>query len=91
MDNNLEEWMNIDVNISPDHLALYGASMVAKDSLLKIAAQNCFYEDKGAYTGEVSPKVLKECGCSYVMLGHPERITYGKENNVMINKRSRQF
>jgi triosephosphate isomerase len=55
--------------------------------LLKISAQNCFYEDKGAYTGEVSPQVLKESGCSYVLLGHPERITYGKEDKKMINKK----
>lgn len=87
VDNNLEEWMNIDVYIIPDYLAFYGVSMVVKDSLLKISAQNCFYEDKGAYTGEVSPKVLKEYGCSYVMLGHPERIIYGKEDNEMINKK----
>ena len=87
VNNNLEEWMNIDVYIIPDHLAFYGVSMVAKDSLLKISAQNCFYEDKGAYTGEVSPKVLKEYGCSYVLLGHPERITYGKEDKEMINKK----
>jgi len=87
VDTNLEEWMNIDVCIMPDYLAFHGVSMVVKDSLLKISAQNCFYEDKGAYTGEVSPKVLKENGCSYVMLGHPERIVYGKEDNEMINKK----
>lgn len=87
VDNNLEEWMNIDVYIIPDYLAFYSVSMVIKDSLLKLSAQNCFYEDKGAYTGEVSPKVLKENGCSYVMLGHPERIIYGKEDKEMLNKK----
>jgi len=87
VDNNIEEWMNIDVYVIPDYLAFYGVSKVTKDSLLKISAQNCFYEDKGAYTGEVSPKVLKENGCGYVMLGHPERISYGKEDKEMINKK----
>lgn len=87
VDNNLEERMNIDVYIIPDHLAFYSVSQVVKGSLLKLCAQNCFYEDKGAYTGEVSPQVLKESGCSYVLLGHPERITYGRENKEMINKK----
>jgi triosephosphate isomerase len=87
VDTNLEEWMNIDVYIIPDYLSFHGVSVVAKDSQLKISAQNCFYKDNGAFTGEVSPKVLKEYGCSYVMLGHPERIIYGKEDIEMINKK----
>lgn len=86
-DKNLEEWMNIDVCIMPDHLSLYSVSRAVKNSLIKICAQNCFYEDKGAYTGEVSPRVLKENGCGYVMLGHPERIIYGKEDRQMINRK----
>ena len=89
VDKNLEQWMNIDVYIIPDHLAFHGVSRTVENSMLKISAQNCFYEDRGAYTGEVSPKVLKEYGCSYVMLGHPERIIHGKEDRVMINRKVR--
>jgi triosephosphate isomerase len=87
VDSNLEDWMDIDIYVIPDHLALYSVSQIVKGSMLKLSAQNCFYEDKGAYTGEVSPRVLKELGCSYVLLGHPERITFGKEDTGMINKK----
>ena len=89
VDNNIEERMNIDVYMIPDHLAFHSVSTAVKGSSLKISAQNCFYEDKGAYTGEISPKVLKELGCSYVMLGHPERVVYGKEDKDVINRKVR--
>lgn len=87
INDNLEDWMNIDIYIIPDFLALYSVSRIVQGSRLELSAQNCFYEDKGAYTGEVSPQVLSELGCKYVMLGHPERITYGKEDTEMINKK----
>ncbi len=86
-DDNLEDWMNIDIYIIPDYLSLFSLSEIVKGSRLELSAQNCFYEDKGAYTGEVSPQVLSELGCMYVLLGHPERITFGKEDTVMINKK----
>jgi len=86
-DDNLEDWMNINIYIIPDYLSLYSVSGIVKGSRLELSAQNCFYEDKGAYTGEVSPKVLNELGCRYVLLGHPERITFGKEDTGMINKK----
>lgn len=53
----------------------------------KLGAQNCFYEDKGAYTGEVSASMLKGLGCEYVIIGHSERRQYFKEDNEMINKK----
>jgi len=87
IDDNLEDWMNIDIYIIPDHLALHSISKIIKGSRLELSAQNCFYEDKGAYTGEVSPLVLSELGCRYVLLGHPERLTFGKEDTEMINKK----
>ncbi|MCF6515701.1 triose-phosphate isomerase [Lactobacillus sp. S2-2] len=58
-----------------------------KDSQLKIIAENCFYKDDGAYTGEVSPKVLSEIGTDYVIIGHSERRKYFNETNDIINKK----
>ena len=87
VDANLDDSMKINVFIIPDFLALHGVSRIIKDSRLELSAQNCFYEDKGAYTGEVSPKALRDIGCKYVLLGHPERITYGREDSGMINKK----
>lgn len=53
----------------------------------RLGAQNCFYEQKGAYTGEVSPAMLKELGCDYVILGHSERKQYFGETDEIINKK----
>lgn len=50
-------------------------------------AQDCFWEEKGAYTGEISPKMLKDLGIKYVIVGHSERRKYQKETDEMINKK----
>ncbi|MDR2794548.1 MAG: triose-phosphate isomerase [Holosporaceae bacterium] len=52
-----------------------------------IGAQNCFYEESGAFTGESSPKLLKELGCDYVLLGHSERRALFHESDEMIYKK----
>ncbi len=50
-------------------------------------AQDCFWEEKGAYTGEVSPKMLKDLGCKYIIIGHSERRKYLNETDEMVNKK----
>lgn len=54
---------------------------------LKLGAQNCFWEKRGAFTGEVSPQMLKDLGCQYVILGHSERRRYFGETDEQINKK----
>lgn len=54
---------------------------------IKLGGQNCFWEEKGAYTGEVSPKMLKDLGCQYVILGHSERRKYFNETDEIINRK----
>lgn len=70
--------------------ALYLEKMAAdtKDSDLKIAAQNCYFEDEGAFTGEVSPKVLGEMELDYVIIGHSERREYFHETDEDVNKKA---
>jgi len=58
-----------------------------KSSFLNLGAQNCFYEEKGAFTGETSPLALKELGIQYVIIGHSERKMILNENIEMINKK----
>lgn len=60
-----------------------------KNSLLKIGAQNCFWEEKGAFTGEISPKALESLGVKYIILGHSERRRILGETDEMINKKLR--
>ena len=52
-----------------------------------LGAQNMFFETKGAFTGEISPVMLKSCGVSYVILGHSERRTIFNETDEIINKK----
>lgn len=54
---------------------------------IKFGAQNCFWEDKGAYTGETSPQMIKSIGCEYVIIGHSERRKiFNESNNDVKNK-----
>ena len=61
----------------------------AEGSELKVAAQNCYFEQEGAYTGETSPKVLSEMGVHYVVIGHSERREYFHETDADINKKAK--
>ena len=54
---------------------------------IKIGAQNCYFEKKGAWTGEISVEMLKEVGCSYIIVGHSERRAIFGETNELINKK----
>lgn len=61
--------------------------LLALKTKIKIGAQNCFYESKGAFTGEVSATMLKNMRCKYVILGHSERRKINQETNQQINKK----
>lgn len=52
-----------------------------------LGAQDCFWEQSGAYTGEISPAMLKDLGCQYVIVGHSERRKYFQETDEMINQK----
>ena len=85
---NVTEEYNIEISVMPDFLSLYSIlkEMEGKTKI-NFGAMDCFWEDQGAYTGEISPMFLKEIGCVYVMVGHPERIKYLKEDAEMINRK----
>jgi len=70
--------------------ALFLETLVSesKGTDLKVAAQNCYFEDAGAFTGETSPKVLAEMGVNYVVIGHSERRDYFHETDEDINKKA---
>lgn len=69
-------------------LLLNGVKHFSTGSELKVAAQNCYFEDEGAFTGENSPKTLSALGVEYVIIGHSERRDYFHETDEDINKKA---
>jgi len=66
---------------------LYILNLKSEILNLKLGSQDCFWEKEGAYTGEISPAMLKDAGCQYVIVGHSERRNYFAETDEMINKK----
>jgi triosephosphate isomerase len=79
----------VDIVIAPPFTALYTMANLLRITNIGLAAQDLFYEDKGAYTGEISPIMLTDIGCSYVIIGHSERRIYFGETNEIVNKKIR--
>ena len=77
----------VEMAIAPPYTALYAIQKEIKDSSIRLAAQNLFWEEKGAYTGEVSPPMLKELGCQYAILGHSERRQFFGETDETVNRK----
>ena len=73
------------VVIAPVYTALASVSEAVRGSQVRLAAQNVFYEEKGAYTGEVAPAMLLDVGCEYVIIGHSERRKYFHETDETVN------
>ncbi|MGI6104978.1 MAG: triose-phosphate isomerase [Raoultibacter sp.] len=82
-------WDAVDVVICPPYIDLKPALTVFEfDKIkIKVAAQNVFWEEKGAFTGEISVPMLKEIGCSYAIVGHSERREIFWETDEMVNKK----
>lgn len=73
--------------VCPPFTALYAVAKALQGSSVQVGAQNLFPADEGAYTGETSPKMLLDVGCSYVILGHSERRQYFQESDQFINQK----
>ncbi len=79
--------MGGEIVLAPVFTALSAVREVIKGSHVALAAQNVFYEEKGAYTGEVAPAMLKDAGCAYVIIGHSERRKYFHDTDETVNAR----
>jgi triosephosphate isomerase len=80
-------YTGVDTLICPPSLYLEIAVQMTKDAPLFVGAQNLFYEASGSFTGEVSAAMLREIGCSHVIIGHSERRAYFRESNREINRK----
>jgi triosephosphate isomerase len=78
---------DVDILIAPPFTSLGAAAGLLKSSNVVLAAQNVFYEEKGAYTGEISAGMLKSAGCSCVIIGHSERRQFFSETDDVVNRK----
>jgi len=79
----------VEVIVAPVFTALNSVAKVASGSAIKISAQDCYWQEEGAFTGEVSPSLLKDAGCSHVIIGHSERRQYFGETEESVNMKSK--
>ncbi|MGD0795430.1 MAG: triose-phosphate isomerase [Dehalococcoidales bacterium] len=82
----LDKLKGVEKVVCPPFISLDAVRSILKGSSVKLGAQNLFYEDKGAYTGEISPLMLAGL-CEYVIIGHSERRQYFGETDEIINKK----
>ena len=80
---------NCDIVFCAPYVTIAAAMEAAKGSNIKIGAENVHFEQKGAFTGEVSAEMLKEIGVEYVIIGHSERRQYFGETDETVNKRTK--
>jgi len=83
-----QDWpAEVEVVVCPTFDSLKDVALKLSKTKIGLGSQNCFWEDEGAFTGEVSPKVLKELGCRYAIVGHSERRQYLGETDEMVSKK----
>ena len=80
----LDEIINVDVIFCPPFTGLYNLDISPP---FYLGAQNCYFKDSGAFTGEISLSMLLECNVEYVIIGHSERRQIFNEKNDLINKK----
>jgi triosephosphate isomerase (TIM) len=76
----------VEIAVCPPYVSLAAVHDILKDSSIKVGAQNMYFEEKGAYTGEISPYMLEPL-CDYVIIGHSERRQYFGETNEIVKRK----
>ncbi|HTL71028.1 MAG TPA: triose-phosphate isomerase [Candidatus Eisenbacteria bacterium] len=83
------DFQNVDVIVCPPFTALSEVSEILMESEIRLGAQDLYWEEKGAFTGEVSATLLKDAGASFVIVGHSERRQFFHETHETVNKKTR--
>ncbi len=77
----------VEIAVCPPFVDLQAVAALVEGTNIILGAQNMYAAQEGAFTGEISPLMLREVGCEYVIIGHSERRTYFKETNEDVNKK----
>jgi len=77
----------VEIVVAPSYVALHPCEIAAQGTPIQLAAQNVFYEESGAYTGEVSAQMLVDAGVKYVIIGHSERRQHFGETDAIVNRK----
>ncbi len=83
----VERFSDREIVVCPPFTALAAVKLLLAETGIKLGAQNVHWEDKGAFTGEISPAMLKDAGCDYVILGHSERRQFLAETDENVNRK----
>jgi triosephosphate isomerase len=84
---NVSDVEGVEIIVGPAFTALDAVVSELKGSNISVAAQSVFWEEKGAFTGEVAPGMIKDVGCSHAIIGHSERRQFFGETDETVNKR----
>ncbi len=76
-----------EVGVAPTYVALHSVAKRLEGSSVILAAQDCYFEDSGAFTGEISAPMLADAGCTHVIVGHSERRQFFGEEDGLVNKK----
>ncbi|MGL4389231.1 MAG: triose-phosphate isomerase [Brevinema sp.] len=83
----ISEKADRDVLVCVPATMIHAVAEAAKDSAIKVGAENMFYEEKGAFTGEISPSMVKDAGATFTLIGHSERRMIFGETEGIVNKK----
>lgn len=87
--NQLAAVRDVEIGVAPVFTSVHAVAKRLEDSSIGVAGQNCYFVERGAYTGEVSPSLLADAGCRYALIGHSERRQYFGETDEAVGQKAR--
>jgi triosephosphate isomerase len=78
---------DVDIVVCPTFTALSAVGQALQGSNIALGGQNCYVKESGAFTGEISPQMLRDVGCTWTIIGHSERRQYFSESDAFLNQK----
>src|SRR4051812_43871851 len=83
----VKDVLDVEIVVAPPFTALHAVAEAARNTNIGVSAQHLFWEREGAFTGEISPAMVKEAGAEYAIIGHSERRRLFGETDATVNRR----